>query len=48
MKCYYINYVFNEQRQYSVDRFLMICMVCPTFFNTKTIQEMKMPSKPYF
>lgn len=48
MKCYYANGAFNEQCQYSLERFLMIYLVCPTLFNTKTTQEMKMPSKHYF
>lgn len=46
MKCYYANNVFNEHRQYSVDRFLMMYIMYPILPNTKTIQEMKMPTKP--
>lgn len=48
MECYYTNDAFNEQCQYSVERFLMIYLVCLTLFNTKTTQEIKMPSKHYF
>lgn len=33
MKHYYTNDVFNEQCQNSVDRFLMIYMVCLTYQN---------------